>query len=76
MRRTWTLIALLAALAAVAGVGGWTLYASSRLGYGWEGLGQVLIFVIVGLMWLAFYSARRGYDEPYDINKPGGGRRG
>jgi hypothetical protein len=73
-------------LAAVAGLGGWTLYASSRLGYGWEGLGQVLIFVIVGLiavggltgglMWLAFYSARRGYDEPYDINKPGGGRRG
>ena len=80
MRRTWTLIALLAALAAVAGVGGWTLYASSRLGYGWEGLGQVLIFVVVGLiavggltgglMWLAFYSARRGYDEPYDVNRP------
>ena len=86
MRRLWTLIALLAALAAIAALGGWTLYASSRLGYGWEGLGQVLVFVVAGLvavgglagglMWLAFYSARHGYDEPYDINKPGGGRKG
>ena len=23
-----------------------------------------------GLMWLAFYSSRRGYDEPYDVDKP------
>ncbi len=84
MSRTWTLIVLMAALAVIAGLGGWTLYVSSRLGYGWDGLGQVLIFVVAGLiavggltgglMWLAFYSARHGYDEPYDINKPGGGR--
>ncbi|WP_312160865.1 hypothetical protein [Phenylobacterium sp.] len=84
MKRALTAVGLLAALALLAGLGGWTYYAGARVGDGWEGVGHVLPFVIVGLvavggltgglMWLAFYSARRGYDEPYDVNKPGGGR--
>lgn len=84
MKHVLTALGFLAALALLAALGGWTYYAGERIGGGWEGISHVLPFVIVGLvavgaltgglMWLAFYSARRGYDEPYDVNKPGGGR--
>lgn len=81
-----TLIGVLVALAVVTALGFWALSVSVRLGgEGWDWLTPILPFVIIGLlavggltgalMWLAFFSARRGYDEPYDINKPGGGRR-
>jgi len=53
----------------------WALYASESLGGGWESLRPILPMVILGLvvvggltgvlMWLAFYSSRHGYDEPY-----------
>jgi H+/Cl- antiporter ClcA len=62
---------------------GWAFYASESLGGGWESLRPVLPAVILGLiavggltgvlMWLAFYSSRNGYDEPFefdDDNKP------
>lgn len=80
-----TLIGVLAALAVITALVVWSLTVSARLGGdGWDWLVPILPFVIVGLlavggltgvlMWLAFYSARHGYDEPYDVNKPGGGR--
>jgi len=57
---------------------GWALYASESLGGGWESLRPILPFVIVGLvavggltgglMWLAFYSSRHGYDEPFEFD--------
>ena len=85
MRRVRTVIGVVAALAAITVLVVWSLTISARLGgNGWDWLMPILPFVIVGLlavggltgvlMWLAFYSARRGYDEPYDVNKPGGGR--
>ena len=85
MKRLLPLLGVLAALAVVSALLGWGYYASSRLGGGWDWLAPILPYVIVGLiavggltgalMWLAFYSSRHGYDEPYDVNKPGGGRR-
>lgn len=85
MKRVPTVVGLLVALALVAGLLGWGYYASTRLGGGWDWITPILPFVIVGLiavggltgvlMWLAFYSSRHGYDDPYDVNKPKGGRR-
>lgn len=84
MKRVLMVVGLLAALALTAGVLGWGYFANSRLGGGWDWIAPILPFVIVGLiavggltgglMWLAFYSSRHGYDDPYDVNKPGGGR--
>lgn len=55
---------------------GWAFYASEGLGGGWENLRPILPVVIIGLivvggltgvlMWLAFYSSRSGYDEPFE----------
>ena len=85
MKRILPVIAALVILALLAALIGWGYYVSSWLGGGWEWLTAILPYVIVGLiavggltgvlMWLAFYSARHGYDDPYDVNKPGGGRR-
>lgn len=84
MKRVLMIIGLLAAPALIAGVLGWGYHANSQLGGGWDWITPILPYVIVGLiavggltgglMWLAFYSARRGYDEPYDVDKPRGGR--
>jgi len=56
---------------------GWAFYTSEGLSGGWESLGAILPMVIAGLvvvggltgvlMWLAFYSSRHGYDEPFDV---------
>ena len=74
--------ALVFGLAAV--VVGWGYYEGARFGGGWSGLAPIWPYVVGGmlvvallaggLMALAFLSARRGYDEPYDVNKPNGGR--
>jgi hypothetical protein len=68
----------------VAVVAGWGYYEGARFGGGWAGLAPIWPFVAGGLvvvallagglMALAFFSARRGYDEPYDVDKPNGGR--
>lgn len=52
---------------------GWAFYRASDLGGGWRSLGPIWPYVVGGvlvvaalagfLMWLAFYSARHGYDE-------------
>jgi hypothetical protein len=65
-----------AGLAAFAVFAGWAFFASSKLGGGWRSLGPIWPYVLGGvlvtgaltgfLMWLAFYSANHGYDEPYD----------
>ena len=85
MKRILPVIAALVILALLAALIGWGYYVSSWLGGGWELLTAILPYVVVGLiavggltgvlMWLAFYSARHGYDDPYDVNKPGGGRK-
>jgi hypothetical protein len=84
MRRHLATIFLLLVLALVAGFFGWALHAAEPMGSGWEGLAGVWLYVLGGLvavgaltgglMWLAFYSSRHGYDEPFDVNKPNGGR--
>lgn len=63
-------------LAGFAMFAGWAFFASSKLGGGWRSLGPIWPYVVGGvvvvaalagvLMWLAFYSANHGFDEPYD----------
>lgn len=67
----WILILVLTAFCAVAlwlGVVGWNLHPDvvmSGHGYAAMTLGIVFSLVVgVGLMWLVFYSSRKGYDEP------------
>jgi hypothetical protein len=53
---------------------GWAFFAMSKVGGGWRRLGPIWPYVLGGaamvgvlagvLMWLAFYSAKHGYDEP------------
>jgi cation transporter-like permease len=78
-------VASIVGLAVLAGLGGWLYYVGSSMGIGWAGLAPVWLYVVAGavlvgalaavLMWLAFYSSRRGYDEPYDVNHPRGRKR-
>ena len=80
MKNGLTVLASLVCVAALAALAGWTFYAGARIGGGWGALSPVLLSVIGGLvmvgaltgglMWLAFFSSRRGYDEPYDVNRP------
>lgn len=65
----WLLVAVVAALAA--GAIGWAFFAelggaSAMSVHGWIALGLGFLFSGAlggGLMWLASYSSRRGYDE-------------
>ena len=69
MRRHLPLALTLLGLAAFAGVLAWVLVAADAF----EGLGPIWGWVVGGvvvtglltavLMWLAFFSARRGYDD-------------
>lgn len=69
-----------AGLAAFAVFAGWAFYEGSQLGGGWASLGPVWPYVLGGavvvaalagfLMWLAFYSARHGYDDRVDPEGP------
>ena len=73
MKRPAILLTVLG-LALVFGFMGWALYAANQQGGSWTGGSAVLTLIIAGgvigtgllaavLMWLAFYSARKGYDE-------------
>jgi hypothetical protein len=52
---------------------GWAFYQASVTGDGWRSLGPIWPYVLGGVimvgaltgffMWLAFYSARHGYDD-------------
>jgi len=67
-------------LAATAVFAGWAFFAASKMSGGWRSLGPIWPYVAGGvavtgaltglLMWLAFYSANHGYDEPYDPDEP------
>jgi hypothetical protein len=67
------------ALAAFAVFAGWAFFEGSQVGGGWRSLGPIWPYVVGGvlivaalagfLMWLAFYSANHGYDEPYDVDR-------
>ena len=72
MRAAWALTA--AGLAGVAAFMAWVASRSGALGGSWTGgsphiLAAMVIAVVgagglaAGLMWLAFFSARRGYDD-------------
>src|SRR5947209_961358 len=72
MRRTHKLL-VVAGFVIIAGLLGWLFHSLSHSG-SWTGGSAVIAGMIVagvvgvgaltgGLMWLAFYSARRGYDE-------------
>ncbi len=81
MKRALPYLLIVISLALVAGFFAWAFQVSGGIGGGWEdslkpiwryvagGL-AVVAALTGGLMWLAFYSSRRGYDEPYDVNKP------
>jgi hypothetical protein len=72
----WVMGLGLAAAVGFLGFLGWAVWASSKQGSGWRGLipiwpyvlGGVLVVGALtgGLMFLAFYSADHGYDEPLE----------
>ena len=58
----------------------WTVIATKAMG-SWTGGSSVLLGMIIAgalftggltgvLMWLAFYSSRKGYDEPFQLGEP------
>jgi hypothetical protein len=59
---------------------GWAVFAVFNSAGGWRGLAAVWPFVVGGLfgvgaltgvlMWLAFYSANHGYDDPPEPTDP------
>jgi len=86
MIRALPYLMLAVALAGVAAFFVWAFQQGEGVGGGWESLGPIWLYVAGGLvvvaaltgglMWLAFYSSRRGYDEPFDINASHGGPTG
>jgi cation transporter-like permease len=76
------LVAILTAvgLLAVFGFFGWALYISG--GFAWTGGSKAIVIALVAgavgvgaltgvLMWLAFYSSRKGFDDPPSFDEPG-----
>jgi len=73
MRRRGLIFAALLFLALAAAWAGWAIKAGAKLGWGWRGLGEAWPYlfagvltvagVIVGFVWLASFSERRGYDD-------------
>jgi hypothetical protein len=78
-RRALVLSLLFLAIAAVSAYVGWAFYAGSKIDRGWTGLRPALPYllagavtvelVVVGFVWLAFYSARRGYDDRANVDR-------
>ena len=74
--RRWTIIALVGVgLLAVVVFGVWVVIATQSMG-SWTGGSTAILWSIIAaavftggltgvLMWLAFYSSRKGYDEPF-----------
>ena len=72
MKRS-TAIFLGAGLAVLFGFMGWAFYSTRSMGLGGAGSGAIAVMIVAGvlgtglltgvLMWLAFYSSRKGYDE-------------
>jgi hypothetical protein len=74
------LICLVLALGLLLGLAVWGFQAAWRLGgntplglHGWIAMGLAAVFVLGlggGLMWLAFYSSRHGYDDDQGSDGP------
>ena len=72
MKRS-TAIFLGAGLAILFGFMGWAFYSTRSMGLGGTGSNAIMVMIVAGvlgtglltgvLMWLAFYSSRKGYDE-------------
>lgn len=73
-------VLFLLGLCGMAAFGVFAVQAGDAFGGGWGDLRPIMPFVIGGLvvvggltgvlMWLAFYSSRKGYDEPFDLDEP------
>jgi cation transporter-like permease len=74
MRKALPVILVIGVIA-ILGVMGWAIWASREMG-SWTGGSTAILIMMVGgavftggltgvLMWLAFYSERKGYDEPF-----------
>jgi hypothetical protein len=83
-RKHWAVIGLgLAGFSGFAGFVTWAFWATSKMGGGWHSLAPIWPFVVGGLiavglltgalMWLVFYSADHGYDDPVDVDEPPAG---
>ncbi|MGZ3273963.1 MAG: hypothetical protein ACXU82_07245 [Caulobacteraceae bacterium] len=79
MRKRSLIVGLVLAAVAATAYAAWTLFAASKLGAGWAGLGSAWPFLLAGVLTvgaaiagflrLAFFSERRGYDDRPDINR-------
>ena len=70
-------------LLAVFGFFGWVFYTTG--GFAWTGGSKAIVVALIAgaigvgaltgvLMWLAFYSDRKGYDDPPTFDEPDQGR--
>jgi cation transporter-like permease len=72
-------------LAVMFGFMGWAFYTTRSIGFG-PGTGAIVVMIVAGvlgtglltgvLMWLAFYSSRKGYDESPKFEPKRGGDEG
>ena len=80
MSKAVTVALVVLGLGVLAGWVGWAFWSTRDAG-SWTGGSWVLAAIIVGgvlftgalaggLMWLAFYSSRKGYDDRQDIGRP------
>ena len=76
MTKAITIILVVLAIAALSALFGWALYATRDFGSWTGGTGAIALAIVGGvvatggltggLMWLAFYSSRKGYDDIAD----------
>jgi cation transporter-like permease len=77
--KRWVVILAALGLMAVFAFFGWALYISG--GFAWTGGSKAIVIALVAgavgvgaltgvLMWLAFYSSRKGYDDPPSFDEP------
>ncbi|MDB5483774.1 MAG: hypothetical protein JWO83_4827 [Caulobacteraceae bacterium] len=77
--KRWVVILAALGLMAVFAFFGWAFYISG--GFAWTGGSKAIVIALVAgavgvgaltgvLMWLAFYSSRKGYDDPPSFDEP------
>lgn len=80
MRNAGLVVVTIVALVVIFGFFGWAFYATRSFG-SWTGGSTAIAIMLVGgvfgaggltgvLMWLAFVSERKGYDDPPHIEEP------
>jgi hypothetical protein len=80
MKKPYTLALAVLALGAVLGFFGWAFYAMGGVTGLTGGSTAIAVMIVggvfftgalgVGLMWLAFYSSRKGYDKAPEFGSP------